>query len=224
MASFRLILQSGSGAGTEYPLEKAELFLGRDLSNDIVINDPEVSRRHARILMSGMTYTIEDLGSTNGTFIRGQRLGAPVVLKPGEIITIGEKVLLKFDVIDPNATVAAFRTPVQPQAATVVPPAPVYTPPQPVVPSYPPVQPAPPVYQPVQPAVAPVYAPVAPVVTGMQPQSPVKKKKGWLVALLVVIGILLVFCIIPWVIIDATNSYCALFPGILNALQPGVCP
>jgi hypothetical protein len=54
--------------------------------------------------------------------------------------------------------------------------------------------------------------------------APGKKKSGWLVALLVVVGILLVFCVIPWVIIELTNSYCALFPGIFNAIQPGACP
>lgn len=207
MASFKLILQSGSGAGTEYPLEKAELFLGRDLSNDIVVNEAEVSRRHVRLLQQGNTYSIEDLGSTNGTFIRGQRLGAPVVLKPGEIINLGEGVVLRFDVLvtDPSATVASMRGSAQ-QTQPQIPPAPRVTPPAPI---YPP--PAQPFVQAIPPVAQ--YMPVVP-----------KKKKGWLVALLIVVGILLVFCLIPWIIIDATNSYCGLFPGIFNAIQPGVCP
>ena len=246
--AYRLILTTGVGAGTEFPLEKAELFLGRDLSNDIVINDPEVSRRHARLVLTGNTYSIEDLGSTNGTFLRGQRLVAPVVLTPGEVVTLGENLLLRFDfaIVDPDATVAAFRKPapgasqpVSPQSQPV-PAAPVY--PQQVASSIPAYQPAAPQYVPPQPSTPqpapmvapPVQVPQQPVPQAhvpimppepMQPLPPQKKKRsGWLVALLVVIGILLVFCIIPWLIIEVTNSYCAIFPGVFNAIQPGSCP
>ncbi len=246
--AYRLILQTGVGAGTEYPLEKAEVFLGRDLSNDIVINDPEVSRQHARLVLTGNTYSIEDLGSTNGTFLRGQRLSAPVVLTPGEIVTLGENLLLRFDfaIVDPDATVAAFRRPApgvsqpvspqsQPHPAAPLPPqqaTPVNPPYQPAIPQYAPPQPsapqaaprvAPPVQIPQQP-VPQSHIPITPL-EPLQPQAPQKKKRsGWLVALLVVIGILLVFCIIPWLIIEVTNSYCALFPGVFNAIQPGACP
>ncbi len=244
MVNFRLILQSGSGAGTEYPLEKTEIFLGRDLSNDVVINDPEVSRRHARLVLTGNTYAMEDLGSTNGTFLRGQRLSAPVLLNPGEFITIGEKVFLKFEAasIDPNATVAAFRRPAAEPPTSVAPgsqpfipqqpAAPRYVPPQPAVPQYSPQQPAAPQFIPQQ-AAAPQYVqpqPVQPVYTPPTPAAPVyqappaRKKSGWLVALLVVVGILLIFCIIPWILIEVTDSYCALFPGIFNSIQPGACP
>ncbi|MEL7591229.1 MAG: FHA domain-containing protein [Anaerolineaceae bacterium] len=234
--AYRLIIQTGISTGTEFPLEKAELLIGRDLSNDIVISDPEVSRRHARLVLTGNTYAIEDLGSTNGTFLRGRRLTSPVVLTPGEVITFGENMQLKFDfaMVDPDATVAAFRRPAPGAEVPVTPrPAPM--------PSEPPVTPAP---QPFSPRPTPprveqasqVQIPSQPVGQGytpIQPPEPVfespapvvrKKRSGWLVALLVVIGILLVFCIIPWLIIEVTNSYCALFPGIFNAIQPGVCP
>jgi len=249
--TFRLIMQSGTGAGTEYPLEKAEIFLGRDLSNDIVINDPEVSRRHARLVKTGNVYAIEDLGSTNGTFLRGQRLSAPVVLISGETVTFGEKVLFKYEEtpIDPNATVAAFRrpapsafqpvesaAPVVPAAPQSVPPAqpatpqnipqepaaPQYTPAQVVVPQQPPLQPVTPVYASQQPGQQ-VYTPVKIPETVYQ-EPPAKKKSGWVTALLVVIAALLVFCVIPWVIIEITDSYCSLFPGIFNSIQPGACP
>lgn len=254
--AFRLILKSGTGTGTEYPLEKTEIFLGRDLSNDIVINDPEVSRRHARLVLTGNAYAIEDLGSTNGTFLRGQRLTAPIVLIPGENITIGENVLIAYEFIpfDPDATVAAFRRPVPSASQPVTPvlqpvqPVPQYRPPEPpappqyipqipVTPQYTPPQPPVPQYAPPQAAQARPVTPVGPVIPVQQVYSPIppaeqvfqeppikKKRSGWLTAILVVIGILLVFCIIPWLIIELTNSYCALFPGIFNAIQPGVCP
>ncbi|HNS06704.1 MAG TPA: FHA domain-containing protein [Anaerolineaceae bacterium] len=244
MANFRLILQSGSAAGTEYPLEKTEIYLGRDLSNDVVINDPEVSRRHARLVLTGNTYVIEDLGSTNGTFLRGQRLSAPMLLNPGETITIGENVLLKFEgaSIDPNATVAAFRrssaepvtsaAPAQQPFVPQQPAAPRYTPAQPAAPQYGAPQPAAPQFVPQQPVTPPFATPqpAPPVHAAVGGASPApyaptaKKKSGWLIALLVVVGVLLIFCIVPWLIIEVTDSYCALFPGIFNSIQPGVCP
>ena len=109
--SFKLVLQSGPNAGIEFPLEKQELYLGRDVNNDIVVNDAEVSRRHARFVRQGDNYYYEDLGSTNGTFILGQRLTAPALLQPGTTITIGERVLLGYivEANDPFATVAAPR-------------------------------------------------------------------------------------------------------------------
>ncbi len=202
--TYKLILQSGVGAGTEYPLEKTDLLLGRDLSNDIVVDDPEVSRRHARLILQEGGYVLEDLSSTNGTFIRGQRLGAPLVLRPGETITIGEKVILKYEVLqtDPNATVVVQRRVVE----TIQPPA----------------TPAP---YPVSAAVS--QPPVQPM--SIQPpniqQPPARKKKSKaLIIILVLLGILFVFCVIPWLIIEMTDSYCALFPGVFNALQPGACP
>lgn len=63
------------------------MFIGRDLTNDIVINDAEISRRHARLISQAGGYVLEDLGSTNGTFINGQRLASPYILRPGETVT-----------------------------------------------------------------------------------------------------------------------------------------
>jgi hypothetical protein len=230
--SYRLILQSGTGSGTEYPLEKTDLFLGRDMSNDIVVNDSEVSRRHAHLVMEGTTYRIEDLGSTNGTFIRGQRLAAPVLLRPGEIITIGEKVVLRFEalVTDVNSTIAvqrgapqAVQQPVAPVAAPVPMPSPV-APPQ-AQPYAPPVQAAP-VYPPQAQAYTPIPVTPAYPVAGMNPpyQPPAKKKSKGLIILLILIGIVVLFCVIPAIIIEVTDSYCALFPGIFNMLVTGACP
>lgn len=94
---YKLIMQSGPTAGTSYELDQNELFLGRDLSNDIVINDPEISRRHARLYMRGTAYVIEDLGSTNGTVVNGQRLRGPSVLNHGDHILLGQNVSAKFE-------------------------------------------------------------------------------------------------------------------------------
>jgi hypothetical protein len=118
MASqFQLIMRSGPTPGAAFTLEGDQLTIGRDSTNEIVINDAEVSRRHARLTFQGGKYVLEDLGSTNGTFVNGQRLAGPRVLKPGEVVSFGEQIVLVFEVtnIDPGATM------VSPRAAAAVP-------------------------------------------------------------------------------------------------------
>lgn len=122
MSSFpyQLTMRAGPTPGKVFPLMKSELLIGRDPSNDIVINDAEVSRKHARITVQAGGFVIEDLGSTNGTFVNGQRLLGPHVLRAGEVILFGENVSLVFEAIyDENATVVA---PVSPQPAYAPPP------------------------------------------------------------------------------------------------------
>jgi len=103
----KLIIQRGGKVGKEFPINGSEALIGRwdadggifpdvDLDQD----DPEakVSRRHARIQFLNDQYFVEDLGSTNGTFVnRGPRLapGAKQPLKNGDEIIVG-KTFLKF--------------------------------------------------------------------------------------------------------------------------------
>jgi pSer/pThr/pTyr-binding forkhead associated (FHA) protein len=127
MAAFiRLVLNSGPTPGKDFPLEKPELFIGRDLGNDIVINDPEVSRRHARLYLQGNAYIIEDLGSTNGTSINGQHLTGPYMLRAGEQITFGERVNLSVEAVAKPPEAVAVRPAVPPAEFQ---PAPVQKPP-----------------------------------------------------------------------------------------------
>jgi hypothetical protein len=95
--SFRLIVRRGPQPNQIYELNKDVITLGRDITNDIVINDPEVSRHHCRMTRSGGGYTLEDLGSTNGTFVNGQRLGSPRPLNNNEMIGLGETVTLVYE-------------------------------------------------------------------------------------------------------------------------------
>jgi FHA domain len=114
---FQLIMRSGPTPGAAFTLEGDQLTIGRDSANEIVINDAEVSRRHARLTFQGGKYVLEDLGSTNGTFVNGQRLAGPRVLKAGEVVSFGEQIVLVFEanVFDAGATV------VSPRAAAAVP-------------------------------------------------------------------------------------------------------
>lgn len=89
---------SGSGSGMQFDLREPEVILGRDPSADIVLESPGISRRHARIASQGDTATVEDLGSSNGTFVNGQRIDSPTVLQSGDEIGLGQTVKLIFQV------------------------------------------------------------------------------------------------------------------------------
>jgi len=68
--------------------------IGRDPDNDVVLQDNQVSRRHAEIREQGGGYVLEDLGSSNGTTVNGQRIAAPWPLQPGDQIGIGSTTLV----------------------------------------------------------------------------------------------------------------------------------
>src|SRR5512147_2666647 len=131
MASqFQLIMRSGPTPGAAFALEGDQMTIGRDSTNEIVINDAEVSRRHARLTFQGGKYVLEDLGSTNGTFVNGQRLAGPRVLKPGEVVSFGEQIVLVFEAttFDAGATVVSPRAAAVPSASRPImppPPAPM---------------------------------------------------------------------------------------------------
>ncbi len=109
VAHAALVINRGRSAGKEFPVHEDEAYIGRwDADSgifpdvDLDSDDPEakVSRRHARITRRGGQYYIEDLGSTNGTFInRGRRLlpGDRQPLSDGDEIIIG-KTFLRFHV------------------------------------------------------------------------------------------------------------------------------
>lgn len=134
MAQYQFVMRSGPTPGVTFPLEGDQLIIGRDSSNNVPINDAEISRKHSRLSFQGGKYVLEDLGSTNGTFINGQRLSGPAVLKPGDIVSLGEHIVLMYDMIniDPGATVAVSRKSLQaepPPYARQQPSTPVYSPP-----------------------------------------------------------------------------------------------
>ncbi len=57
---------------------------------DVILPDPDVSRRHAAVRLLDNGVAVEDLGSTNGTFVNGVRLEAPKRLSPGDVVRVGE--------------------------------------------------------------------------------------------------------------------------------------
>ena len=95
MAS-KLVVKKGPGTGTSYTLDQAEIFVGRDLGNDIVVNDAEISRRHARLYKHGDNYMVEDLGSTNGTIVNGQKIRGPKELTNHDYVAMGQNIGYEF--------------------------------------------------------------------------------------------------------------------------------
>ena len=89
-----LVMAQGPWPKHTFPLNKNILSIGRMDDNDIVIDDPGVSRYHARLTRSEGKWILEDLGSSNGTFINGQRIRVPTYLAADSQIGLGPDVLL----------------------------------------------------------------------------------------------------------------------------------
>ena len=91
-----LIAQSGPVAGQNWVLAQDTLIIGREPECDIVIPDRQVTRRHAQLVRTGGTFTIEDLGSKNGTWLNGNRVEGMREISDGDEIHVALKVRLRF--------------------------------------------------------------------------------------------------------------------------------
>jgi pSer/pThr/pTyr-binding forkhead associated (FHA) protein len=87
-----LTVTHGLQAGLQLPLEGGVL-IGRSSDCQLLLDDDYVSTRHARITLSAGRYQVEDLGSTNGTFINNQRLAQPTPFGPGDTLRIGRTLM-----------------------------------------------------------------------------------------------------------------------------------
>lgn len=179
-SSFKLTVRTGPNPGMVHELTKEVILLGRDVTNEVVLGDSEVSRQHARLTRTPGGHVLEDLGSTNGTFVNGERLMAPRVLNHGDTVGFGENITMVFEGEGPEAAATV--------AGTAAAPPPV-------------AKPAP---QPVQ-ATPPAPAPVA----AAPPPQPVQEKprrrlKGWPLAaggclvMIVACGAVLFFMPASW--------------------------
>ena len=184
--SFQLVVRAGPTPGKVYPIMKREIIIGRDPNSDVLINDAEISRHHATIKFLPEGFVIEDLGSTNGTVINGQRLMGPHVLHPGEIINLGEHISLVFDrqvSFDPDATMVS-----------------------PVAVPQPPVKAQPPVYSPPAQKTYPQFEEDTPEIPTKSPPK--------LLLILILVGLLLIVCVCIGVLwyIDSNFLWCNVMP------------
>jgi pSer/pThr/pTyr-binding forkhead associated (FHA) protein len=88
MAELILEIVEGDGAGRQTPLDGA-LEIGREASTGLPLDDEQTSRRHARVSPQGDHAVVEDLGSTNGTYLNGQPIEGQRTLHPGDRLRIG---------------------------------------------------------------------------------------------------------------------------------------
>jgi diguanylate cyclase (GGDEF)-like protein len=94
-----LIVLAGERLGEMFRVEASGAVIGRAAEASLRLNDDGVSRRHARIVVSGGQVQIEDLGSANGTLVNGERV-ARAVLRDGDKVQVGETTILKFTYTD----------------------------------------------------------------------------------------------------------------------------
>ncbi|HUN23522.1 MAG TPA: FHA domain-containing protein [Anaerolineales bacterium] len=170
---FRLVVQAGPNPGKVYELTQDVINLGRDISNEIIISDTEVSRFHSRLTAQkderGMItgYAVEDRGSTNGTFVSGLRVAGRRMLNAGEVVNMGDKVTLLYESF---ANAVAHAETVIEQRPLAMPQSPYVAPEMPATPSY-----SAPIAQPEPAYVAPapvVPAPPMPEASYVAPYEP----------------------------------------------------
>jgi hypothetical protein len=196
-SSFRFIVRTGPNPGMVFELSEEVIMMGRDVTNDIVIGDAEMSRQHARLTRTPGGYVVEDLGSTNGTFVNGERLMAPRVLNPGDLVGMGETVTMTFDAVSPESAATVARPPAGP--AKAVPPV---------------QQAAPPVQQAVPHAVAAAPAAGAPAAAPKSRTTLVVAVGGCLVLLLICGGILWFMPLDWWCVLLTPLQFLGFsFPG-----------
>jgi hypothetical protein len=206
--SFRLIVRRGPQPNQIYELNKDIITLGRDITNDIVINDPEVSRHHCRMTRGGGGYTLEDLGSTNGTFVNGQRLTGARPLAGGDMVGLGETVTLGYESTIPAPEPGQQATMMGASAQPAPYQAPSYQQPQPSYqqPQYSP-PPPPPQYQ---------YQEPAPTSGGLG--------RWFFLGCGCLIVLCIVLAVVAVLIIDSQNLWCRL-PILRDVIRIiGSCP
>ncbi len=206
--SFKLSVRQGPRPNLVFELDQDSYTIGREAGAEIVIEDPQVSRRHAQLTRQGTSYFIEDIGSTNGTYVNGKRLTAPMLLSNGDMIGLADTIVLAVQApltVNEDATVVS-------EAAHYAPPTqPAFTPPK----VQQPVQ-APPARQPAytpppQYAPPPHYAPPQP----SEPVAPVKADNRRMILIGAgCLALILVVCMIgfvAWSFIDC-RSFSSVFP------------
>ncbi|HEY4647927.1 MAG TPA: FHA domain-containing protein, partial [Gemmatimonadales bacterium] len=94
-----LLLRSGELKGRRLPIKVPVANIGRGDYNDVVIADPSVSTMHAKLQRRDAVWILTDLGSTNGTFVEGERLNGEMPLSPGTTLKFGDVAAL-FEPLD----------------------------------------------------------------------------------------------------------------------------
>ena len=224
-----LVVERGPVSSLRFALQQDQVTIGRSAGNELVLADAEVSRRHARVLRRADGYAVEDIGSTNGTFVNGQRISHLTLLQDGDTIDLGDTVRLRF-VSSPVAPLAPPEPPIaiSERPTEMLAPPPGYdAQPRPAAPPRPAAAPAPVMAAP-PPVAAPPYSPPPPAPATYPPplyNEPPRRGRALLIGCGLLVALLLV-CAGTFLILDAYDQgrllYCgpaqSLFETILGSL------
>lgn len=187
-----------------FEFEKEKIIIGRDPASDLVIDDIEVSRNHIIVFKEGNIFFVEDQNSTNGSFINSKRVKQKTEIKSGDLITLGKNNVLEFlmesidvesdSTMEASKAVAEEEALLEPEAA-----------------------------EPIKELDAEAIVQTAEEKEAEKPEDKTKKPT-WVVILLAALAFIVIFCVIPVIVIEATNQWCDLFAGFFNSMSPGVCP
>jgi len=209
--SIKLIVKAGDEINKSFVLIKDKNIIGRDPKCDIVIDDIEISRNHLTITRIGNNFQIEDQNSTNGTFLNGKKLKQSTAIKDGDLISLGENHVLEFvhEKTDETPGLSPLGETDQPKVTRA------------------------------EEKITKVEKPLKERANKKKPDKEItnnrkkkapsqksedQKKPTWVIILIAALAFIVIFCIIPLIIIEATNQWCNLFAGFFNSMSPGVCP
>jgi pSer/pThr/pTyr-binding forkhead associated (FHA) protein len=113
----KLIIEDGEGRRTVVPEVRGEITIGRQAGNTIRLTDRNVSRRHARLVRENGSLLIEDLGSSNGVRVNGERIDGRSRVADGDVVEIGDYDLGIEGRLDTPATPLALRITTPPGSA-----------------------------------------------------------------------------------------------------------
>ncbi|MBN2002137.1 MAG: FHA domain-containing protein [Anaerolineae bacterium] len=189
---YLLIVVEGPNAGETYVLQHALCTIGRTPENAIVIDSPRISRHHAQLKPTSNSLAIEDLNSTNGTWVNGKRLTASQILVHGDEIELADHVTLRFEIEETMRTERL--APSAPFVAT-----------QAMAPAYGAQLPTPPPGG--GPSSAPAYIGAAPAAAstdatpswltgGNGASAPTASRPKWMYVLIVILVILILLCLV----------------------------
>lgn len=119
-----LVGDGGALAGRQWTITPEGLRLGREAENEVHIDDPAVSRQHARVLLHNGSVWVQDAGSRNGVFVNGERVADSKQVKPGDRVVVGThafRIAVSGARLAPTVAVAATPAPRPAKKGSLVP-------------------------------------------------------------------------------------------------------
>jgi pSer/pThr/pTyr-binding forkhead associated (FHA) protein len=93
---YLVVAIEGQPNRTVHPLQGETILIGRGTMNDIIILEPEISRLHLKLVRSGSNYTVQDVGSTNGSKLNDEDMNTEMPLQPGDVIRVGQTITMYY--------------------------------------------------------------------------------------------------------------------------------